>query len=247
MMKIAKAAFIALLCASAVSTIAHTKERPCDADVLKYCADDLKGPAEVGKCLKEHEADLTDTCKAVLTQMNEHFAKKMQDNGGACAEDAKTLCADIKPGGGAIVRCLMGQKEKLSEECAASMKKDMPCRADTEKFCPGLKPGPQSMACMKEHTKELSEGCRANIEKMTKAGEKMRAGMEKKMAACKDDAKKLCADVKTGGGKLLGCLREHEAELSDDCKTALPMRHMGKGPVDGEQQPPQDAPKTDAK
>lgn len=38
---------------------------------------------------------------------------------------------------------------------------------------------------------------------------------------CKDDMPKFCADVPPGGGRLAVCLRKHDAELSEPCKTAL--------------------------
>lgn len=36
--------------------------------------------------------------------------------------------------------------------------------------------------------------------------------------ACKEDAQKLCGDVKPGGGGVRDCLKTHEAELSQACK-----------------------------
>jgi Cysteine rich repeat len=36
---------------------------------------------------------------------------------GACREDVQKLCAGIERGGGHILECLAGQKDKLSEEC----------------------------------------------------------------------------------------------------------------------------------
>jgi hypothetical protein len=35
---------------------------------------------------------------------------------------------------------------------------------------------------------------------------------------CKDDAQKFCKDVVDDKGKLIACMNEHEAELSDACK-----------------------------
>lgn len=39
--------------------------------------------------------------------------------------------------------------------------------------------------------------------------------------ACKADYKKHCKKVKKGGGRIITCLREHEADLSAGCKAAL--------------------------
>ena len=36
---------------------------------------------------------------------------------GACREDVQKLCAGIERGGGRILDCLAGQKDKLSDEC----------------------------------------------------------------------------------------------------------------------------------
>jgi hypothetical protein len=39
-------------------------------------------------------------------------------------------------------------------------------------------------------------------------------------AACADDARKLCAGVQPGGGRIVACLKEHKDGLSDGCKRA---------------------------
>jgi hypothetical protein len=39
-------------------------------------------------------------------------------------------------------------------------------------------------------------------------------------AACAEDAKKLCAGVQPGGGRIVACLREHKDALSDRCRQA---------------------------
>lgn len=36
---------------------------------------------------------------------------------GACRADAQKLCAGIEHGGGRILDCLAGQKDKLSDDC----------------------------------------------------------------------------------------------------------------------------------
>lgn len=39
---------------------------------------------------------------------------------------------------------------------------------------------------------------------------------------CHADAGKLCPGVQPGGGRVLACLKQHEGELSGDCRAALP-------------------------
>jgi Cysteine rich repeat len=46
------------------------------------------------------------------------------------------------------------------------------------------------------------------------------AAMAVLRAGCADDAKKLCASVQPGGGRILACLRDHKDSLSDQCKQA---------------------------
>ena len=39
--------------------------------------------------------------------------------------------------------------------------------------------------------------------------------------ACEADAQRMCADIKPGGGRLLQCLHEHEADLTPVCREAV--------------------------
>lgn len=40
---------------------------------------------------------------------------------------------------------------------------------------------------------------------------------------CRDDAKKHCASVQPGGGRLMTCLKDKQSELSPACQAALPV------------------------
>jgi hypothetical protein len=89
------------------------------------------------------------------------------------------------------------------------------CADDAAKFCKDVQKGEGRVAkCLKEHKDELSPACKKNIAK----AKKMAKGMKK---ACHDDAKKLCSDIKPGGGKIAQCLKEHEGELSQACKEMM--------------------------
>jgi Cysteine rich repeat len=41
------------------------------------------------------------------------------------------------------------------------------------------------------------------------------------MQACRADAQKLCAHVQPGGGRIVACLRDNEANLSSSCQAQL--------------------------
>jgi hypothetical protein len=40
-------------------------------------------------------------------------------------------------------------------------------------------------------------------------------------AACASDVQKLCPNVPSGGGRIVACLKQHQAEVSDGCKQAI--------------------------
>jgi cysteine rich repeat protein len=90
-----------------------------------------------------------------------------------------------------------------------------PCAEDAARLCQGVQHGQGRIAqCLKEHTNELSPACRKNMEEMKKK-------IHDFVQACKEDKKKLCNDVKPGGGRILQCLKQHEGELSPACKEKM--------------------------
>jgi len=94
--------------------------------------------------------------------------------------------------------------------------KDMgPCAGDVEKFCKSVESGGGSVAkCLKEHENELSAACK---ERTLAIREKMKEIHQ----ACEDDVTKFCKDVQPGGVRIRKCLKEHEGELSPDCKAKI--------------------------
>lgn len=97
-----------------------------------------------------------------------------------------------------------------------------PCKADREKFCPGIKPGDGKFGeCMKQHEAELSPECAAERKERQKAWKNVRVN-------CKADAGKLCGDVEKGHGGMLKCLESHASELTPACSDALKQVPGGK-------------------
>jgi hypothetical protein len=90
-----------------------------------------------------------------------------------------------------------------------------PCADDLQKFCKDVQPGGGRIArCLKEHEDDLSLACKRQMTEVKKRVSELRE-------ACEDDALRLCAGVKPGGGRILKCLRENANELSPECKAKM--------------------------
>ncbi len=90
-----------------------------------------------------------------------------------------------------------------------------PCREDIQKFCPNVQPGGGRFRdCLQQHAAELSPACQQHI-KETKAQ------VATWRQACEADVQKLCSGVSPGQGRIIACLRQHEADLSQPCKDQL--------------------------
>lgn len=90
-----------------------------------------------------------------------------------------------------------------------------PCMEDAKKLCQGIEPGGGRIAaCLKSHQADLSAACKEKIAEF-------REEVRDVMAACKDDAQKLCAKVKPGRGRMIRCLKKNQSEVSPGCAAAL--------------------------
>ena len=90
-----------------------------------------------------------------------------------------------------------------------------PCAEDVVKFCKDVKPGEGNIVkCTKEHAQELSPGCK---ESLVETKQKIQEFSE----VCSEDFNRLCKDVKPGGGRVIKCLKEHQQELSPNCKAKM--------------------------
>ena len=90
-----------------------------------------------------------------------------------------------------------------------------PSADDVQKFCKDVQPGAGRIArCLKEHEADLSHACKRQMAEVKNRVHEFRE-------ACEDDVLRLCAGVKPGGGRIIKCLKEHESELSAECKTKM--------------------------
>ena len=141
-------------------------EDACRADVEKLCAGIPAGGGRISACLKANQAQVSPGCKAELASVE----RKVKEVGAACADDVASYCAGVKPGEGAVLRCLQENKVTLTPGCqdvlqgaqekAAEFKKA--CGKDARKLCKGITPGQgRVLACLKSKSAELSPRCQA--------------------------------------------------------------------------------------
>jgi hypothetical protein len=98
---------------------------------------------------------------------------------------------------------------------AVSADEARPCADDVAMFCKDVQPGGgRIVQCLKQHENELSPACKQRI---IETKQKLRGVHQ----ACQDDVLKLCKDVQPGAGRLIRCLKDHENEVSAECKAKI--------------------------
>jgi Cysteine rich repeat len=90
-----------------------------------------------------------------------------------------------------------------------------PCVVDVHQFCPDVNGRGPILRCLHSHTSSLSPACKEFMHERTS---KLRAEAK----ACRGDVETLCRGVEPRGGRIVACLRQHEAELSPGCKAEIP-------------------------
>lgn len=157
----------------------------------------------------------------------------------ACKDDIEKFCKEARPGIRGVMNCLAeheaeladsckpvyaGSREKMGKALTRQEKAQAACKDDIDKFCKDINPGQGRVAeCLKGHQDELSESCRGmagSVDAGVRTIMERQESVGKVRKACKDELEKFCSDLKPGGGGISACLGNHEADLSDACKTA---------------------------
>ena len=96
------------------------------------------------------------------------------------------------------------------------------CEADENLLCPGLQHNSRkSFMCLMAYEAHLSNSCALGI---VEAAMTLEAGMmaiDYSIKACEADADKFCLEVQPGNGRIVQCLVMNEANLAEQCVTAL--------------------------
>jgi hypothetical protein len=108
--------------------------------------------------------------------------------------------------------CLVTAAGLTQDEAVAPKQGKGACKADAEKFCKGIRPGGGRIwACLKSHESDLSQPCRDGMAQAREKGKEF-------ANACKEDRHKFCKGIPMGKGRIVSCLKSHEAGLTEACR-----------------------------
>jgi hypothetical protein len=122
--------FLVVLCAALLSrtgsrAYAEEQKLACSEEIAQYCKGVKPGGGRILICLKEHEKDLTPTCRDKVAGTE----KRLEEAKQTCAKDTEKFCKGIQPGEGRIVKCLNEHTEEISPACrekVSGLKKMIP-------------------------------------------------------------------------------------------------------------------------
>lgn len=95
------------------------------------------------------------------------------------------------------------------------------CQKELETYCKDVTPGKgRGLACLYAHGDKLSGQCEYALYDAAAQLQRAVAALSYVANECKEDLMAQCKGVPAGKGRLLNCLRENDAKVSQRCKQA---------------------------
>lgn len=187
------------------------KKNPCFQELADYCADIPNKQPNLNYCLLNNESRLGQKC---LSDFSGKKAQILKED--FCAKDVIAHCyPDIKGPNGAITRCLIREKKKLSKACLTvtdkmitKMKISNPCFDDTEKYCPTQLRMIDIQECLEKKLNQLRPQCKSIVHRELELG---------KSNPCYKDVMRNCRPDSTPKEQET-CLDLSYKEVSQSCK-----------------------------
>ena len=96
------------------------------------------------------------------------------------------------------------------------------CNEDIKQHCDGIGNNAQKIfMCLAAYEDHLSQHCKQGILEAALSVRLGVAAIEYSIMACEVDVDKHCLEVEPGEGRLVSCIRANEANVSQECITAL--------------------------
>ena len=110
--------------ASAVESVIESVATGCEEELTAYCSNVTPGEGRILACMYAHEDKLSGKCEFALydaAAQLERFVGALTYVANECSEDLDTHCAAVEIGEGRLAECLLDNKSKLHERCAAAI------------------------------------------------------------------------------------------------------------------------------
>ena len=91
----------------------------CTADASTFCSDIPTGGTGLGKCLREHESELSSACQTALETLRTEQKQRSENIRTACSADVSKLCSNMQRT--QVRSCLRQHKSELSDACRTAM------------------------------------------------------------------------------------------------------------------------------
>jgi hypothetical protein len=152
--------------------IAHGEDL-CGGDIEKFCRAVKPGVGRIGRCLEDHEAQLSSACQTRVEADKLKARALIAEFSEACRGDVAYLCPGVAPGGGRLLKCLSTNDYALSRSCVAEISKvdtarehvvnlRQQCEPDAKRLCPGAAGrGGELIACLQANEAQLSAECKS--------------------------------------------------------------------------------------
>ena len=96
------------------------------------------------------------------------------------------------------------------------------CEKELDTYCKDVTPGEgRILACLYAFEDKLSLRCDYALYDAAAQLERAVAALTYVANECGDDLKEYCSSVRSGGGRLLDCIKDHKKEVSKRCKQAI--------------------------
>lgn len=117
-----------------------------------------------------------------------------------------------------------GPMEKFADKMIDKL--DENCQTEFETYCQTVTPGEgRAVACLYAHNDKLSVPCRTALYDVAGEFKNAAENVNAMIEDCQADAVQLCSKVAIGEGRVLKCLEENRAKVSEKCRKNLKNAH----------------------
>lgn len=120
-----KTAIFAAMVFLGLPAVVQAQQRPCAADVQKFCPGKQPGTREAFACLREHIDEVSAACKARLGGPGGRAQRGRMGPVRAMLQECKAeldqYCKGVQAGGGRFRACLSEHEKDLSARCKEAL------------------------------------------------------------------------------------------------------------------------------